>query len=109
MGNSQTFTDENFKEKVISSELPVLVDFWADWCGPCKMVGPLVEELAEEYKGSLSVGKINVSEDNCKETAAEYGVMSIPTIIMFKDGKVVDKVVGALPKAKLKSFVEKNI
>jgi len=109
VGNAQALDDENFDKEVISSEIPVLVDFWADWCGPCKMIAPIIDEIAEEYSGKLKVGKVNVSLDNCKGTAERYGVMSIPTLILFKDGDVAEKLVGAVPKAKLKSFVEKNI
>ncbi len=89
---AQVFTDSNIKE-VIESGKPVVVDFWAEWCGPCRMVGPIVEELAEEYAGKVEIGKIDVDEN--PETPAEYGIRNIPTILFFKDGKVVDKQVGA--------------
>ncbi|MGL4599521.1 MAG: thioredoxin [Bacteroidia bacterium] len=89
-------TDANFKELVENSDKPVLLDFWAEWCGPCRMVGPLVEELAHEYEGKAVVGKVNV--DNNPEISMMFGIRNIPTILFFKDGKVVDKQVGAVPK-----------
>ncbi len=102
---SKVFTTENFQEEVIGSELPVLVDFWAVWCGPCQMVGPVIEELAEELEGKVVVGKVNVDEN--QELAQEYSVMSIPTIIVFKDGKEVGKVLGAVGKDQLLELVSK--
>jgi thioredoxin 1 len=92
------FTDENIKE-IISSGKPVVIDFWAEWCGPCRMVGPLVEELAKEYEGQVQIGKMNV-DDNV-DTPNEYGIRNIPTILFFKDGKLHDKQVGATQKAVL--------
>ncbi len=96
------FTDVNFQKEALESELPVLVDFYADWCGPCKMVAPIVAELAEEYAGVYKIGKLNV--DNEPETAEKYRVMSIPTLLVIKNGEVVDKIIGAVPKT---SLVEK--
>jgi len=101
------FTDTNFKKEVLESNLPVLVDFWAEWCGPCKMIAPIVEELAKEYEGKVKIGKVDVDANS--KTATTYGIMSIPTLIFFKDGKVADQVVGALSKADLKRKIEENI
>jgi len=102
-----TLTDENFEEEVTSSEKPVLVDYWATWCGPCKMVGPLVEEIASEYSGKLKVGKLDV--DNNQASASQQNVMSIPTLLIFKEGQVVAQQVGALSKTQLAEFVEPHI
>ena len=92
-------SDSNFEDEVIKSEMPVLVDFWAEWCAPCRMVAPVLEELAEEYAGRVKVAKLNV--DANRETAARYDIMSIPTVILFKDGQAAKQVVGALPKESL--------
>jgi len=100
-------TDQSFKKEVLESDIPVLVDFWATWCGPCKMIVPVIEELAKEYAGKIKIGKVNV--DNCSQTATRYGVMSIPTLIFFKNGKVNEQVVGALNKAGLKKKIEDNL
>jgi len=100
-------SDQNFEAEVLKAELPTLVDFWAPWCGPCRMVGPLVEELAKQYAGKIKVGKMNV--DNNANTAAKYGVRSIPTLILFKAGKVASQTVGAQPKAELIKFIEKGL
>jgi thioredoxin 1 len=102
MSKKLEFTDKNFQADVVSSTIPVLVDFWAPWCGPCKMVDPVVEEIAGEYEGKLKVGKLN-TDDN-RETAAKYGIMSIPTLMIFKGGEVVVRIVGAQPK---RAIVEK--
>ncbi|WP_343246524.1 thioredoxin [Diplocloster hominis] len=96
-----TFNDENFEQEVLKSDIPVLVDFYADWCGPCKMMGPVVEKLADAYNGKVKVGKLNV--DNSMETAGKYRVMSIPTFIIFKDGQPVDTIQGAVPKEMIES------
>ncbi|PIV57164.1 thioredoxin [Candidatus Desantisbacteria bacterium CG_4_10_14_0_8_um_filter_48_22] len=90
-------TDENFKAEVLDAKIPVLVDFWAEWCMPCKMIAPTVEAIAKEYEGKLKVCKLNV--DDAPVTATQYSVMSIPTLLLFKNGKVVDKTVGVVPKA----------
>ena len=91
-----TVNDGNFKEEVISSELPVLVDFWAEWCGPCLMIAPVLEAIALEYKDKLKVCKLNVEE--APATSAGYGIMNIPTLMIFKNGEVVEKIIGAVPK-----------
>lgn len=98
------FTDQNFSSEVLQSDKPVLVDFWAVWCGPCKMIAPFVEELAGEFEGKAKVGKLDV--DNNQETAIKYGVRSIPTVLVFKGGKVVDTIIGAVPKVQLKQKLE---
>lgn len=97
------FTDENIKE-FIESGKPVVIDFWAEWCGPCRMVSPIVEELAEEYAGKVEIGKMNVDENI--DTPNEYGIRNIPTILFFKDGQLVDKQVGATQRTVLKAKVE---
>mgnify|MGYP003394371038 CR=1 FL=1 len=99
--------DSNFKELLKSSKEVVMVDFWAPWCGPCKMVGPVVEEIAKLYKGKIKVGKINIDDNS--DTANEYSVMSIPTLILFKDGKELTRLIGALPKDKLISKIEEAL
>ncbi len=94
-----TLTKENFETEALKSDVPVLVDFWAEWCGPCRMFSPIVDEFAEENEGKVKVGKVNVDEQN--ELAARFGVMSIPTLLVFKGGEIVSKAVGARPKAEL--------
>ena len=99
--------DSNFKQEVLDSELPVLVDFWAAWCGPCQMVAPVVEEIAKQYQGKLKVCKMNVDEG--RNTATSYGIMSIPTLSIFKDGQVMEQIVGALPKSALEKKIKPYI
>ncbi|OGP64264.1 MAG: thioredoxin [Deltaproteobacteria bacterium RBG_13_47_9] len=99
--------DKNFTSEVLNSDLPVLVDFWATWCGPCRSISPIVEELAKEFTGRIKVTKLNVDESPA--TPSQYGVRGIPTLILFKEGKILDQIVGAVPKAKLKSMIEKAL
>jgi len=97
---AKVFTDQNFEQEVLSSQKPVLVDFWAPWCGPCQMMGPIIEELAEELEGKVVVGKLNVDEN--PQMAQKYGIMGIPTLLVFKNGQVVEQFVGVQPKEVLK-------
>lgn len=105
MAKPQAVTDAEFSASVLETDTPVLVDFWADWCGPCKMIAPVVEELAEEYDGKFLFTKIDV--DANPQTAMQFGIRSIPTLLLFKDGKVAEQVVGAVPKAVLKKKIDK--
>ena len=105
MGKEVTLTDKNFNEEVINSPTPVLVDFWAVWCGPCKMIGPIVAEIAQEFEGKIKVGKVNVDEN--QTTAAKYGIRGIPTLLFFKGGELVNQVVGVQPKTKLVELINK--
>ena len=106
MANTVEITDANFEE-VINSEKPVLVDFWAEWCGPCKMIGPLVEELATDYDGKAVIGKVNVDEN--PNVSAKFGIRSIPTLLVFKSGEIVDKQIGAVPKGILAQKLDAQI
>lgn len=106
-GSVAEFSDQGFESDVINSQEPVLVDFWAPWCGPCKLLGPTIEELATTYAGRARIGKVNVDENT--EVASEYGVNSIPTVILFKGGKIVDRFVGVTPKAKLSAAIDKTL
>lgn len=96
-------TDTNFEEAVVNSDMPIVVDFWAEWCGPCKMIAPIMEQLADEYVGKFKVGKLDV--DHNRATATKYSIRSIPTLLVFKDGEVADQIVGVLPKDALKSKI----
>lgn len=109
MGKALTFTDDSFEQDVINAEddKPVLVDFWAEWCGPCKMVGPVVDELAGEYEGKAKIGKVDV--DSNPETSTKYGIRSIPSLLIFKNGEVVDQIVGAVPKSQLKKQLDAQL
>ncbi|HOU47428.1 MAG TPA: thioredoxin [Chitinophagales bacterium] len=101
------FTNDNFKEKVLDNNGVALVDFWAEWCGPCRLIGPVVEELSKEYDGKAVIGKLNV--DDNREIAAQYGIMSIPTLLIFKNGEIVDKHVGVASKSDLKKKIEAQL
>lgn len=102
-----TFSDDNFDAEVLQSNIPVLVDFWAVWCGPCKMIAPIVDELAGEFEGRAKIGKLDV--DGNQQTAIKYGVRSIPTILIFKGGKLADTIIGAVPKAAIVEKITKQL
>lgn len=104
---AKQFTDSTWEQEVLNSDKPVLVDFWAEWCGPCRMIGPLVEELSSEYDGKALIGKLNVDEN--PGVASKYGIRSIPTLLVFKGGEVVDKIVGAVPKSMLAQKLEAQL
>lgn len=106
-GTTEELTDATFDTSVIKSGAAYLVDFWAPWCGPCRMIAPVVEELATEYDGKLKVGKVNV--DNNQEVAARYGIASIPTLMLFKGGELRERITGAVPKATLKQTIDKYL
>lgn len=98
------FTDANFDAEVLKSDKPVLVDFWAEWCGPCKAIGPTVEEIAGEYKGKVKVGKVNVDQN--QKVAMQFGIRSIPAILIFNDGSVANQIVGAVPKSRITELLD---
>ncbi|NVJ86982.1 MAG: thioredoxin [Algoriphagus sp.] len=106
MGKAVEITDANFEE-VIKSDKPILIDFWAEWCGPCKMIGPIVEELAGDYEGKAIIGKVDV--DTNPSVAQAFGIRSIPTLLFFKDGQIVDKQIGAVPKTILTQKLEAQL
>ena len=103
----QQVTDGDFEKAVLQSGKPALVDFWAPWCGPCRIIGPIVEELAPSYQGRAVIAKMNV--DDNPMVAQRFGITSIPTLMMFKDGKLVERAVGAMPKAELQKFIDRNL
>lgn len=107
MSNLLHVTDASFEAEVLKSDIPVVVDFWAEWCGPCRMIAPVLEALAQEYAGKVKIVKVNVDENSV--SAATYGVRGIPTLLLFKAGNVVDTKVGALPKGQLAAFIDSNI
>jgi thioredoxin 1 len=105
--NVAQFTDGNFDSEVVKSGTPVLVDFWAEWCGPCRLMGPILDELAPAYAGKLKIGKLNVDEN--QDTPSNFGIMNIPTMILFKGGKETDRIIGALSKADLQKKIDKAL
>ena len=105
--NVVQLTKDNFDRIVYNSDKPVIVDFWAPWCGPCRMVAPVMEQLAQEYEGKAVIGKVNVDEES--DLAAKFKIMSIPTVILFKDGQLIDKIIGARPKSDFANLLDKNI
>ena len=105
--NVHEFTDQNFDSDVQESDIPVLIDFWAEWCGPCKAIAPVLEEIAEEYKGKIKVGKVDV--DKNQNTSIKYGVRSIPTLLFMKDGEIINQLVGAVPKSNITDILKEVI
>ncbi len=105
--NTLTFTDASFDNEVLKSETPVLVDFWAEWCGPCRMMAPTVDQVASDYTGKVKVGKLDV--DSNQQTAARYGIRGIPTLLLFKDGKIVEQKVGAIGKPEFQKMLDSNL
>ncbi len=101
------FSDQNFESEVLQSDRPVLVDFWAEWCGPCKVIGPVVEDIANDYKDRVKVGKLNV--DHNQQTAMKYGIRSIPSLLVFKDGSVFKQIVGSVPKERITKLLEEAL
>ena len=105
--NVHKFTDQNFDSDVSQSNIPVLIDFWATWCGPCKAIAPVIDEIAGEYNGKVKVGKVDVDQN--QDTAMKYGIRSIPTLLIMKDGKVVNQIVGAVPKGNITTMLDEII
>jgi thioredoxin 1 len=106
-GNVLEFSDANFQTEVLDSKEPVLVDFWAPWCGPCRMIAPAVEEIANEFQGKVRVGKVNT--DEARQSAINYRIQSIPTLLLFKDGKVADQLMGAVPKQQITAMLSRHV
>ena len=106
-GSTIEITDANFEEQVLQSDTPIVVDFWAEWCGPCKQIAPVLEELAIENAGTYKIGKLNIDQN--RDYAMQFGVRSIPTLLVFKDGEVVDQIVGSMPKATLGEKISASI
>ncbi len=100
-------TDQTFEEEILTSDIPAVVDFWASWCAPCRMISPIIEEIAQEYKGTVKVAKLNVDDNS--ETPAHYGIRGIPALLLFKQGQLVDRVVGAVSKSHLVALIEKAL
>lgn len=107
MTKTRQVSDTQFDNEVLKSDLPVLVDFWAPWCGPCRMVAPVLEEIADDYEGTVVIAKVNTDQDH--ENALRYGVQGIPTMVLFRDGAEVDRVVGALPKASIQRWLDTTL
>jgi len=105
--STHTITDSNFDDEIKNSQLPILIDFWAEWCGPCKQIGPILEEIGEAKKDKLKIFKLNVDEN--PQTPQKFGVRGIPTLMLFKDGKLIDTKVGSLPKNMLESWIDPNL
>jgi len=105
LSKALTVTDASFEQEVLKSNTPVMVDFWAEWCGPCKMIAPILDEIAQEFDGRIKVAKLDVDSNN--KTAGRYNIMSIPSLLFFKDGQLVDQIVGAMPKSQLTTRLEK--
>jgi thioredoxin 1 len=105
--NIMQFTDDNFQGEVLESALPVLIDFWAPWCGPCRMIAPMVEQLAVDFQGKIKIGKVNI--DDAPDIATKYGISAIPTLMLVKNGKIMEKMVGVRSKEELKALLENNL
>lgn len=106
-GKVLEFSDANFEDEVIKSDIPVLVDFWAPWCGPCRIIAPVVEEISESHEGKIKVGKLNV--DDNQQTSMKFGIRSIPTLLVFKDGEILEQIIGAVPKTEIERVVNSAI
>ena len=107
MGQPLHVNDDNFKQEVLESDIPVVIDFWAPWCGPCRMIAPIIEEMATDYNGKAKMCKVDV--DTSQQTAMQYGIRSIPTVLIFKNGEVVESIIGAVPKHRIVESLEKHI